>query len=282
MTLRFSAVVVSLAVLAAAPAFAQQALQLPAKSPGAKVTQTVGLTDITVEYSSPGVKGRKIWGGVVPYGQVWRAGANAATKITFSKDVVIDNNPVPAGSYAFFVEPTATTWTLILNKEAQQFGAFKYHKEADFLRLTVKPQAIPNRERLAYLIQNFTEDSASLDLEWEKVRVSLPIKLKTHEQALANIAAATDNVAGPLTSSARYLLDQKDYTKGLELIDRSLAIKETWLAVWVKAQLLAGTGKFKEAYPLAQKAQELGQKAGDEFFAADDVKKALAEWKGKS
>jgi len=270
-----------LACLCSATAWSQQ-LQLPAKSPGAMVKQTVGLTDITVEYSSPAVRGRKIWGAVVPYGQVWRTGANAATKVTFSKDVTIGTTAVPAGSYAFFAIPTATTWTLILNKVSVQGGAFNYKKEEDLLRIDVKPTAIPMREHLAYLIQNFTDDTANIDLEWEKLRVSLPVTLKTKEQALANIAQATDNAGAPYTSAARYMLDTKDYAKGLEYVDKSIAIKETWLAVWVKAQLLAGEGKFKDAYPLAQKADELGQKAGDGYFAKDDVKKALSEWKGKS
>lgn len=268
----------------AAPAFAQQ-LQLPSKSPGAMLKQTVGLTDITVEYSSPAVRGRKIWGALVPYGQVWRTGANAATKLTFSKDVSINNTPVPAGSYAFFAIPSATNWTLILSKEANQGGAFNYKKEQDLLRVDVKPTAIPNRERLAYLVTNFTDDTASLDLEWEKVRVSLPIKMDTAKQAIASINSTVDNAWAPMNNAARYMLDTKDYTKGLEYAEKSISIKETWFNTWVKAQLLAATGKHKDAFALAQKADELGEKAekaGENYFAKDEVKKALTEWKGKS
>jgi hypothetical protein len=265
----------------AVPAFAQQ-LQLPAKSPAATLKQTVGLTDITIEYSSPAVKGRKIWGALVPYNEVWRTGANAATKFTFSKDVEIEGTQVPAGTYAFFAIPTAKEWTLILNKEANQGGAFGYKKEQDLLRLNVKPAAIPARERLAYLVSNFTDDTASIDLEWEKVKISLPVKLKTKEQALANIQTATDNAWSPMTSAARYLLDQKMYPEAMTKIDASIAQKETWLNTWVKAQIFAGQNKFKDAYPLAQKAKELGDKEGkDKFFFADDVNKALAEWKNK-
>jgi hypothetical protein len=275
---------IALLCLCSAPAFAQQ-LQLPSKSPGAMIKQTVGLTDITVEYSSPAVRGRKIWGALVPYGQVWRTGANAATKLTFSKDVTINNTAVPAGTYAFFAIPTATNWTLILNKEANQGGAFNYKKEQDLLRVDVKPAAIANRERLAYLITNFTDDSASLDLEWEKIRVSLPIKMDTAKQATTSINQAVDNAWAPMNNAARYMLDTKDYTKGLEYVEKSLAIKETWFNTWVKAQLLAATGKYKDGYALAQKADELGEKAekaGENYFAKEDVKKALAEWKGKS
>jgi hypothetical protein len=189
---------------------------------------------------------------------------------------------VPAGSYAFFAIPTATTWTLILNKDANQGGAFNYKKEQDLLRMDVKPTAIPLRERLAYAITNFTDDTASLDLEWEKLRVSLPIKMDTGKQALANIASTVDSAWSPMNSAARYMLDTKDFDKGLEYVEKSLSIKETWFNTWIKAQLLAGKGKFKEAYVLAQKADEMGEKAGDGYFAKDEVKKALTDWKGKS
>src|SRR4051812_27534598 len=107
-------------LLAASPARAD--LDLPRPSPFAKVSQTVGLTDITVDYSSPGVKGRKIWGGLVPYDQMWRAGANTATKVTFSKDVTFAGKPVPAGSYSFFLVPGKSEWTVVLNKKADQGG----------------------------------------------------------------------------------------------------------------------------------------------------------------
>lgn len=276
-TIRLAAV----ALFCCSTAFAQQ-LQLPAKSPGAKLTQTVGLTDITIEYSSPAVHGRKVWGALVPYNEVWRTGANAATKLTFSKDVEVDGKPVPAGSYAFFAIPTAKDWTLILNKVADQGGSFGYKQDSDLLRVTVKPAASPMRERLSYQVTNFTDDTASIDLEWEKVKVSLPVKLKTKELSLANIQAAQDNLWSPMTNAARYLLDQKMYPEAMAKVDVSIAQKETWLNTWVKAQVLAAQGKYKDAYPFAQKAKDLGDKEGKEkFFFADDVNKALAEWKNK-
>ena len=272
--------VIAICCLTALSAFGQQ-LQLPSKSPGAKVMQTVGLTDITVEYSSPAVRARKIWGALVPYNEVWRTGANQATRITFSKDVTIETTPVPAGTYAFFALPTATTGTLILNKDAFQGGAFNYKKENDLLRVTVKPTAVPMRERLAYAITNFTDDAASIDLEWEKLRVSLPVKLKTAEQAAANIKEASEATWMPMNNAARYLLDQKNYPAAMEKVDASIAARETWFNTWTKAQILAGEGKFKDAYPLADKAKTMGELTPKDFFAADEVKKALAEWKNK-
>jgi hypothetical protein len=278
--MHFTKVIVAACCLVASAAFAQK-LDLPAKSPAAKLTQTVGLTDITIEYSSPAVKGRKIWGALVPYKEVWRTGANQATRFTFSKDVIIADKPVPAGTYAFFAIPGDKQWTLILNKEAFQGGSFGYKQEQDVLRVDVKPAAVPMRERLAYAVTNFTDDTAQIDLEWEKLRVSLPVKLKTAEQAAANIKEATDNNWQPMNAAARYLLYNKDYAGALEKVEKSIAIRETWLNTWVKAQALAGQGKYKDAYPLAEKAKSLGDQTPKEFFFAEDVKKALAEWKNK-
>lgn len=267
------------ALLVAATAHAQQ-LELPRPSPNAHVTQTVGVTDITVDYSSPAVRGRKIWGGLVPYNEVWRAGANAATKITFSKDVVVGDKAVPAGSYAFFVIPTPTKWTLILNKDANQFGAFTYKKEADFLRVEVKPQPSPMRERLAYGFSNFTDTTAQLDLEWEKVRVSLPIKLHTDEQVAESIKRFENSGWSPWVQAARYELDKKHYPEAMSLVDTSLKLKETWLNTFVKAQLFAAKGDYKAAYPLAEKAKQMGANDPD-FFMKDQVDAALKQWKTK-
>ena len=260
---------------------AAQSLDLPRPSLAAKVSNTVGLTDISIEYSSPAVRGRPIWGSLVKYGEVWRAGANAATKITFSKDVTFGTTPVPAGSYAYFVIPTKdAAWTIILNKDFQQGGAFNYKKELDVARVDVKPEAIPLRERLVYLITDASNDGASLDLEWEKVRVRVPVKVATEAQVTANLKAYDEGMWGPSNQAARYFLEQKkDYAQGLVWADRSIKIKEDWFNLWTKAQLLAAMGKKKEALPLAQKAQQLGEKTPARFFFADEVKKALVDWK---
>src|SRR5438270_7209140 len=147
----------ALAVAALAlPASAQQ-LELPRPSPNAKASQFIGVTEVTIDYSSPGVKSRKIWGTVVPYDKVWRAGANSPTKLTFTKDVVIDGKPVAAGSYVLFVIPSQTKWTMVLNRDPKGAGVFGYNKADDVLRVDVKPQAIPMRERLIYTFSNMTD-----------------------------------------------------------------------------------------------------------------------------
>jgi hypothetical protein len=258
-------------------------LDLPRPSPFAKVVQTVGLTDITVDYSSPGVKGRKIWGGVVPYDQMWRAGANNATKITFSRDVTFADKPVPAGSYAFFVIPTKGAWTVILNKKADQAGIGRDYKEAeDFLRVKVTPKAAPFRERLAYLVTDFTDDKASLDLEWEKLRLPIPIAVQTSTQALANINAAIDGGWRTYANAARYMLEnKKDYDTGMKYVDQSLALKEDWFNLWIKAELVAAKGNIKEARATGERAYDLGKKSQG-FFLEAEIKKTLDDWKKKS
>jgi hypothetical protein len=272
----------SILVLCCTAGLARADLDLPRPSPFAKVVQTVGLTDVTVDYSSPGVKGRKIWGGVVPYDQMWRAGANQATKITFSRDVTFAGKPVPAGTYAFFVIPTKGSWTVILNKRADQPGTGRDYKPADdLLRAQVQPKAAPMRERLAYLVTDFTDDKASLDLEWEKLRLSIPITVATAAQVATNITSAIDGTWRTYANAARYLLEtKKDTDTATKYIDQSLALKEDWFNLWIKAQVLAAKGNYKDARLQGDRAYELGKKS-DGFFQEPEIKKTLAEWKKK-
>jgi len=269
--------------LVALPAHAD--LELPRPSPGAKVTQEVGLTQITVDYSCPGVKGRKIWGELVPYDKLWRTGANGATKITFSKDVTFVDKPVPAGSYALFTIPAKSgEWTVVLNKNADQPGIGREYKaDLDLLRVKVRAQPAPFRERLAFLFSNFDEDKASLEMEWEKVRVTIPIKVGTAQQAVANINKELDNAWRPFANAARYMLEvKKDYDAGLKYVDQSLALKQDWFNLWIRASLLAAKGNYKDARADAQKSYDLGAKAGAGFFLEGEVKKALADWSKKT
>jgi hypothetical protein len=144
-------------------------------SPKAGIFQTIGLTDVNVSYSRPGVKNRKIWGDLVPYNKVWRAGADEATKITFSTDVMIEGKKLSAGAYSFFAIPGESEWILIFNKIADQWGAFTYNDSADALRVKVKPVANTNHEWLLYSFTDMTPTSAQLNLIWEKLKVPFKI-----------------------------------------------------------------------------------------------------------
>jgi hypothetical protein len=267
-------------VLASANAFAQ--LDLPRPSPSAKVSQVIGLTEITVDYSSPAVKGRPIWGALVPYNQMWRTGANQATKITFSRDVTFGGKPVPAGTYALFTIPTKGEWTVILNKKADQSGTGREYKaDLDLVRFQVHAKPAPHRERMTFLFSDFTDDKGTLDLEWDKLRVAMPIKVDTEAQAMANIAKSIDGTWRTYANAARYLAEtKKDYDTGLKYIEQSLSLKVDWFNLWIKATLLADKGKTKDAITVGEQAYELGQKA-DFFFLEPEIKKTLAEWKKK-
>jgi hypothetical protein len=151
-------------------------------SPRSSIQQTIGITDVIVSYSSPGVKGRKIWGGLVPLDKVWRAGANEATKITFTGKVWIEGKELPAGSYGLFVIPKEKEWTIIFNKIADQWGAFEYNESQDALRINIAPQQGDYHEWLNYTFSDLSvnihgKNSALLNLNWEKIK--LPFKIET-------------------------------------------------------------------------------------------------------
>jgi hypothetical protein len=253
-------------------------LDLPRPSPNATLKQTVGLTDVTVQYSSPAVHGRKIWGNVVPYDEVWRAGANECTKVTFSTAATIAGKAVPAGTYALFLLPTKAGWTFILNKDTSLWGSDGYKASNDVLRAPATVTTIPSRERLAYGVLDFTDASGTLAMEWETVRVGVKFELGTRAAVLGQVRALKTDDWRPYNRAARYLLDANfDPAYAMELADKSIKLKEAWENVWTKAQLLAAAGKTKEALATAQKAQELGKSAKN--FNADEMAKAMADWK---
>jgi hypothetical protein len=150
----------------------------PRISPKAGVSQIIGTTEVKISYSRPGVKGRKIWGELVPYNKVWRAGADEATKFTFANDVKINGKKIPAGSYSFFVIPSNGEWTLILNKVADQWGAFEYNENKDLIRFKVSPQKNGYQEWLSYSFSGMSTGMAYIDLSWEYLKVSLKVEAK--------------------------------------------------------------------------------------------------------
>ena len=265
-------------------AAAQVAPELPQPSPKARVEQRVGLTDFAVDYSSPGVKARKIWGSLVPYDQLWRTGANAATTLKASRDFTFGGTAVPAGTYSVFTIPGKKTWTVILNTNLTVAATRGYDEKNDVARISVTPESAPFRERLAFQFSDTTDEATRLDIDWEKLRVSVPITVATTAQARANIDKALDDAWRPHFLSARWLLDSNgDLTQALGYIDTSIGIKSTWWNNWVKAQILAKQGHTAEAVAAAEQAQALGN--GDpvyEGFFKDEMVKTIADWKKKS
>ena len=259
-----------------------QAQDLPQPSPKAEVEQRVGLTDVEIEYSSPGVKGREIFGGLVSYDKLWRTGANAATTIEFSKDVMLEGNEVPAGKYSLFTIPAKDRWTVVLNKKTELWGTGNYKKKHDICRFKIEPEDLPRkRERMTFLISDFDDKSASIELEWAKTGVSFSMETKTDEQAMANIEKAFSEIPGKYANSARYTLRaKKHYDKGLEWANTSIELDQGWYNTWIKAEILMRKGNFEKAHKHMKKAKELGENA-ENFFYEDKVKKQLKKLEEK-
>jgi len=275
-----SQVILSVA-LGAGAALAQPApkLDLPRPSPKGSATQTVGLTDISIVYSSPSVRGRKIWGEVVPFDELWRAGANECTRVTFSTPVSIEGKPVAAGSYCLFLLPQKSGWTFILSKNTEQWGAGDYKQSEDALRVPAAASTVPLRERLAFAIVDFDDEKGALVMEWETQRVAVRFTTGTREKVLSQIRALKGDDWKPYNAAARYLLGAGiEPALAMQLADRSIKLKEEWNNVWTRAQLLHAAGKNAEAVAAAQRAQTLG-KASKNFFEAEDVARALVSWK---
>ena len=269
-----------LAVPLSARTAAAQAIEIPQASPHARVEQRVGLTDFVVDYSSPGVKGRKIWGDVVPYDKVWRAGANAATKLTASRDFTIGGTLLKAGTYSLFITPTKAKWTVLVNSDPN-VGAPDHDDKKDVARVAVTPAALPApRERLAYQFSDTQDDRTTLDLEWERVRIRVPITVDTKAQVTAAIDKATGEAYRPHSSAASYYLAAGELDRALAFADKSIAIQSTWRNEWLRAQILGKKGKKADATAAANRALTLGKT--DPVFEDNvkaDVNKAIAGWK---
>lgn len=173
----------ALALVGHAESHAADPKKSPQPSPYASVTQRIGVNDVTIAYHRPGVKGRKIWGELVPFAQVWRAGANEATAVTFTEDVTVEEQPLRAGTYSFFAIPGEKEWTLIFNREVKQWGAFDYKEAKDALRVKVAAKPGPPEEWLSFRFRDLTLNSAVAVLSWEKVEVSFVIRNRVEVKA---------------------------------------------------------------------------------------------------
>ncbi|MBZ5588833.1 MAG: DUF2911 domain-containing protein [Acidobacteriia bacterium] len=265
-------------LLAAAPALAQ--LDLPRPSPKATVSQTVGLTDITITYCRPGVKGRVIWGGLVPYDQVWRTGANEATTITFSDEVTIEGTKLPAGTYGLFTIPGKDEWTVIFNKGAKQWGAYEYKQTEDVLRIKLTPHPDEFRELLTFWFPAVSTDSATVAICWEKLSVPITVKVDTTAKVLAAARKAVDDWRLPYRAATFCLDNNVNLDEARGWMDRSIAMKETMYNLAGKARFLALDGKKADAIALAKKAITVG-KAADPKADTVMVDNLIKEWEKK-
>ncbi len=171
-------------------------IRLPAASPAASISQDLGSTSIEVSYARPAINGRKVWGDLVPYNDVWRAGADANTTVTFHSDVTVQGQPLPAGTYGLHMMPTEGPWTVIFSKQNKAWGSFSYDQKHDALRVAVTPETKSEAvERLSYSFDDVTDDAATLAMRWEKLRVPVQIKIDLPRLVLADIRDQLTGVA---------------------------------------------------------------------------------------
>jgi hypothetical protein len=278
--MRKSLILVALLVFATAAA-AQQQLNLPRVSPKASLMQTVGTTDITINYNRPGVKGRTIWGGLVPYDQVWRTGANEATTIEFSEDVLINGQRLPKGLYSLHTVPGRDQWTVIFNKTAKQWGSYSYDQAQDALRITVKPERAEFREWMGFEVQDMTMDTARIALRWENVSVPFTVDTQSTQRAF-EAAEKAINAAGDSRwllpyRAADFAFNNNRTAEAQKWLDMSLKEKETIANLWLKARMLNARGQKADALRTAEAAIA---KAGpnDQDFATE-IRRQSQGWK---
>ena len=301
-----------LLIVAADLAAAQQALRFPRPSQKASVMQTIGVTDVTITYSRPAVKSRKIWGDplpeqkaegaatlddqnirpknavIVPYGHVWRTGANEATQFTVTDDVMINGQPLKAGTYSLHTIPNRDEWTIIFNSDAGQWGSFSYDEKKDVLRVKAKPEMVAaSEELLEYSFDPVGDNSAQVNIRWEKVRVPFTVEVKdvnalALQKARAAVAAAKpDDWRTPLQAANYFLQNNSkdDDQEAVGWLEQSLKVKETYGNMFAKARLLASQGKTQEAIAAGERALQLGKESKADTAS---LERRLAEWKAKN
>ena len=270
----------ALILLLALPAVAQ--VRYPQASPHAVLTQSVGTTDVTIDYHRPGVKGRQVWGGLVPYDKVWRTGANEATTIAFSDDVTIDGKPLPKGTYSLHTIPGKSEWTIIFNKVAKQWGSFSYKQEEDALRVNVKPHAAPMTEWMEFDVPSVSADNATIEIRWEKLAVPFTVgtgtTAKTLAAARAAVAAAKPEDWQTAYRAANFANTSGEMADARAWLDQSIKTKATYQNLYLRAQMEAKAGHRDTAIKDAEAALAV---VGDNAEMKQEIEKSISDWKKK-
>jgi len=274
---KFSAAV-AIAALSSPAAFAQ--LKTPAPSPNQTIKQAFALSDITIDYSRPGVKNRTIYGDVVPYGKIWRTGANGATKITFGEDVKVEGNALTAGTYALYTIPNKDSWEILFYKDLSLGGnVAEYKKENEVAHFIVKPQPLNDKvETFQIDIANVTANTANIELNWDKTRIAFNVVAEIDSKIMKNIETNVVNDNRPYFQAASYYYESnKDLAKANEWIDKAIAQnpKAFWM-VMLKAKIQAKMSDKKGAVETAQKVIPLATEAKNDDYVKQ-AEKLIAE-----
>jgi hypothetical protein len=258
-------------------ATAQQVVT-PRPSPDATVTQMVGVTKVSIDYGSPAVNKRVIWGELVPYNEVWRTGANELTTITFDDPVKINGTELPTGTYGIHSVPRKDEWDIIFSKDAKVDGSSTFNPEKEILRVKAKPEEHHFMERMTFLFTDVTDNSAVVNLLWDKTKVSF--NLQTNTQDLTLTKARQQLSWAPLFQAAQYCLTNNvNLDEGLKWIEASCLINEVYWNTRVKAQIQNKLGMKKEAVATMEKAIGFGNKMQNPPFDFEVMKAMLSDWK---
>ena len=272
-------------VVLASPLAAAE-IALPQPSPAATVSLAIGTTDVRIDYHRPGVKGREIWGKLVPYGEIWRLGANNATRLTVTDPFILAGKELPAGSYSLFAIPSEKSWKVVVNSQAEQWGAYFHKPELDVHAFEVTPQTAPFAEWMDFTITPAAAGRAEVAMSWEKLRVAFEIAVDVDALVWKKIdSAVADPAAGgydPWTTyfqAAKYSLAtgarKDDAWKWLE---KAKGLKPSFRNHELEADLLARDGRFAEAIPALEKAIEMSAAAGAPDAWRAGARAKAAEW----
>ncbi|MBP9548566.1 MAG: DUF2911 domain-containing protein, partial [Chitinophagales bacterium] len=260
------------------------AQELPQPSPWAETEQMVGLAKVKVVYSRPSMKGRKIFGDIVPLDEVWRTGANASTKISFDDAIAINGKNVEAGEYSLYTIPGKTTWTVIINKNTGLWGSGGYDIKDDVARMEITPTTIPTTQTFTIDFSDLGDGTANLNLYWENTKVSIPLKNDYKEKALANINSAIAEAEGSYRTyegAAEYYMDNNmDLDQALTWAKKSVDMSPKFWNVYTLSRVYAAKGMYKEAIEKAEYSLKLAQEANYKTYI-DMNTKNIAEWKTK-
>jgi hypothetical protein len=260
-----AALILVASVVITAPAAQAQStvLDLPRASQHAKVMQRVGITDITIDYHRPLVGGRKVWGGLVPWGEVWRAGANENTTITFTDPVTVEGKTLAKGTYGLHMIPTEKEWTVIFSKQANAWGSFTYDQKEDALRVTVKPHPDEMHEALAYDFDDVKPGAATITLRWEKIAVPFKVEVSTNDIVTASLhnqlRGLSQYTFEGWDDAASYFLQAKvNLEEALKYSERSIQVEERFDNLMTKANILEALNRKEDATAARNKAIPLG------------------------
>jgi hypothetical protein len=247
--------------LAPASAWAQRGpnLRAPDPSPEASVSQTIGLTEMKISYHRPAVNGRKIWGGLVPYGEVWRAGANENTTITFSSPVKVAGKPLRAGTYGLHMIPTAKDFTIVFSNMSVAWGSYGYNAKEDALRVSVAPKAADMAERLQYAFDDPADTSVTVTLRWEKLAVPIKIEVDTPQVVMASMRAELRGVPqfsweGWNQAAHYWITHGGNLDEAQKLAEKSIQIRPMFANQMTRALIAEKKGDSKTARELRAKA----------------------------